>query len=105
MNEIVSKYVKGCSMCVASNPSNRKLGLYTPLPIPSRPWESISMDFVGGLPMSRKGHDYLYDVVDHFSKMCVLMPCKKQVIVEKTEKMFFQNVWVHFGFPTSIFLV
>jgi hypothetical protein len=49
-----------------------------PLPVPSRPWESVSMDFVGGLPMSRKGHDYLYVVVDRFRKMCVLMPCKKQ---------------------------
>ena len=46
-------------MCVTSNPSNIKLGLYTPLSVPSRPWESVSMDFVGGLPMSRKGNDYL----------------------------------------------
>jgi hypothetical protein len=79
MHENVSKYVKGCTMCAISKPSNRKLGLYTPLPIPSRPWESVSMDFVGGLPMSRKGHDYLYVVVDRFNKMCVLIPCKKQV--------------------------
>jgi hypothetical protein len=60
MNESVSRYVRGCSLCATSKPSNRKLGLYTPLPVPSRPWESISMDFVGGLPMSRRGHDYLY---------------------------------------------
>lgn len=60
------------------------------------------MDFVGGFPLSRKGHDYLYVVVDRFSKMCILMPCKKQVIVEHTIHMFFQNVWVHFGLPTSI---
>ena len=89
-------------MCLTSKPSNRKLGLYTPLPAPSRPWESISMDFVGGFPMSRKGHDYLYVVVDRFSKMCILMPCVKQVTVENTAHMFFQNVWVHFGLPTSI---
>jgi hypothetical protein len=34
--------------------------------------------------------------------MCILMPCTKQVIVEKMAQMFFQNVWVHFGFPKSI---
>jgi hypothetical protein len=77
MNESVSRYVRGCSLCATSKPSNRKLGLYTPLPVPSRPWESVSMDFVGGLPMSRKGHDYLYVVVDCFRKMCILMPCTK----------------------------
>jgi hypothetical protein len=102
MNESVLRYVRGCSLCATSKPSNRKLGLYTPLPVPSRPWESISMDFVGGLPMSRRGHDYLYVVVDRFSKMCILMPCTKQVTAEQTAQLFFQNVWVHFGLPKSI---
>ena len=83
MLESVSHFIKGCSLCASSKPSNRKLGLYTPLSIPSRPWESVSMDFVGGLPLSKGGHDYLYVIVDRFSKMCILMPCKKQVTVEK----------------------
>ena len=65
------------------------LGLYTPLPVPSRPWESVSMYFVGVLPMSRKQHDYLYVVVDRFSKMCILMPCKKTITVEKTLNFIF----------------
>ena len=60
------------------------------------------MDFVGGLPMSRKGHDYLYVVVDRFSKMCLMMPCKKMITATQTANIFFQNVWVHFGLPTSI---
>lgn len=34
--------------------------------------------------------------------MCILMPCKKQVIDEQTIQMFFQNIWVHFGLPASI---
>jgi hypothetical protein len=34
--------------------------------------------------------------------MCVLIPCKKQVTFEQTAQMFFENVWVHFGLPTSI---
>jgi hypothetical protein len=102
MNEIVSKYVKGCFFCATSKPSNKKLGLYTPLPLPSQPLESVSVDFLGGLSMSRIGHDYLYVIVDRFSKMCILMPCKKQVTTEQTTQFFFANVWVHIGKPTSI---
>jgi hypothetical protein len=60
------------------------------------------MDFVGGLPMSRRNHDYLYVVVDRFSKMCILMPCTKHITAEQMTQMFFQNVWVHFGLPKSI---
>ena len=77
MEETVSTYVKGRVMCATSKPSNRKLGLYTPLPVPSCPWESVSMNFMGGFPMSRKGHDYLYVVVDSFTKICILIPCNK----------------------------
>lgn len=75
--ETMSKYVRGCVMWSIIKPSNRKMGLYIPLPVPSQPWESISMEFVVGLPLSRKGHDYLYVIVDQFSKMCILIPCKK----------------------------
>ena len=56
MNESISKYVRGCVLCATSKPSNRKLGLYTPLPVPSYPWEIISIDFIGGFPLLRKGH-------------------------------------------------
>ena len=76
-------------MCYTCQPTNRELGLHSPLPIPSHPWESISMYFVGVFPMSKKGHDYLYVVVDRFSKMCVLIPCKKQINVEQTAHLFF----------------
>lgn len=88
-------------MCAESKPNNRILGLCTPLLVPSHPWESVSMDFVG-LPKSRKHHDYLYVVVDRFKKMCILIPCSKHIIAEQTAKFFFQHVWVYFRLPTSI---
>jgi hypothetical protein len=61
------------------------------------PWS-----FVGGLPMSRRGHAYLYVVVDRFRKMCTFMPCTTQVTAKQATQLFFQNVWVHFGLPKSI---
>jgi hypothetical protein len=84
MNETFSKYVKGCVLCATHNPRNIKLGLYTPLPVPSQPCESVSMDFVVGLSMSRRGHDYFYVIVDMFNNMCILMPCKKKVTSDQT---------------------
>jgi hypothetical protein len=102
MNDTFSKYINGCFMCATSKTRNRNLGLYTLLLVPSQPWENISVDFVWGLSMSRTGHDYLYVMVDRFNKMCILMPCRKQVTTEKTTHIFFANVWVHFGLPTSI---
>ena len=77
LQDQVAKYIRGCTLCYVSKPSNRKLGLYQPLPVPKRPWESISMDFVGGLPTTKRGHDYLYVIMDRFSKMCVLYPARR----------------------------
>ena len=56
---IVTMNVKGCVLCICK-PTNRKLGLYTPLPVPSHPWKSISLDFVGGFLMPKMGHDYFH---------------------------------------------
>eukprot|EP01018_Ginkgo_biloba_P004262 Gb_29472 [translate_table: standard] len=75
----VARFIKGCVIYSMSKLANRKLSLYTPLPVPSRLWESISMDFLRGLPKTRQGNDYLLVVVDCFSKMMVLIPCKKTI--------------------------
>ena len=78
MGEIVFKYVKGYVFCVTIKPTRRKSGMYTTLITPSHPWDNISMDFLRGFPMAKRGHDYLYVIVDMFRKMCTFMPCKKQ---------------------------
>ena len=55
------------------------------------------MDFVGGFLRIRKGHDYLFVVVDRFCKMYILMPCKKTFKGQDETNMFIEKVWVHFG--------
>ena len=60
------------------------------------------MDFVGGLPITRNGKNYLFVVVDRFNKMCILMPCKKTIKGQEVANMFVEQAWVHFGIPRSI---
>jgi hypothetical protein len=66
--------------------------MYTPLHIPDRPWESISMDYMSGLPSTKRGNDSVFVVVDHFSKMTILVVCKKSITIEATTKIFFERV-------------
>jgi hypothetical protein len=47
------------------------------------------MDFLGGFPTTKKGHDYLFAVVDRFKNICILMPCKKTIIGKEAINIFF----------------
>jgi hypothetical protein len=60
------------------------------------------MDFFGGLPMTHRGHDFLFDMVDRFNKLCLLIPCKKTISRREAIELFLKHVWVHFRFPTSV---
>jgi hypothetical protein len=60
------------------------------------------MDYMSGLLSTKWGNDYVFLVVDHFSKMVILVACKKSITSEATAKIFFERVWVHFGIPQTI---
>ena len=49
--------IKFCSNCIVCHKAKFKVmhhGLHTPLSIPTSPWTDISMDFVLGLPRSKR---------------------------------------------------
>jgi len=99
----VSKYIRSCKSCTISKLSIKKEGMYTPLYTFGSPWESISMDYISGLPSNKQENDYVFVVVDQFSKMEILVICNKSITVEATANLFFKRVWVHFGYhkPSS----
>jgi hypothetical protein len=77
LRQDVSKYIRSCTTYVISKPTTKKQGLYTPLPTPDRPWESISMDYMSGLPSTKWGNDCVFVVVDRFSKMRLWPPARR----------------------------
>lgn len=94
MQHDVAQCILGCVLCNTSKPSNRKLGLYLPLPIHSRLEEHISVDFRGGLSLSKSGNDYMFIVVGSFNKMIILILSKK--VTRRSSQIIFLNVWKYF---------
>jgi hypothetical protein len=48
------------------------------------------MEYMSGLPSTKQGNDCVFVVVDHFSKMAIMVACKKSITVEATTKLFFE---------------
>ena len=87
----VGKHVSSCITCLQAKSTSKPHGLYTPLPIPHEPWTHISMDFVLGLPRSRRGKDSIFVVVDRFSKMAHFIACTKTDDAINVANLFFKE--------------
>jgi hypothetical protein len=89
----VLHFLRHCAVCCRSKPANKNIGLSFPLPIPSHPWEIISLDLVSGFPMIVHYHDCIFVIVDRFSKMAKFIPCHKTSSTSDLAQLFFDFVW------------
>ena len=98
----VKKFVETCTFSQKSKGVRTNQGLYQPLKIPKKLWDSVSMDFVLGLPRTKQGFDSIFFIVDRFSKITHFDPCKSSNDASHTANLFFKEVVRIHGFPTSI---
>ncbi|KZV50122.1 hypothetical protein F511_27684 [Dorcoceras hygrometricum] len=102
MRDSVELYVKTCLVCQQDKVANKQpAGLLEPLPIPDRPWDSITMDFISELSKS-EGFGPIMVVVDRFSKYGTFIACMKDCMAEEAARAFLKNVVKYWGLPRSI---
>ena len=98
----VKRYIANCQICTRSKPSRQlPIGHLHPLPIPERPWASISMDFITGLPLSNQCNSILV-VVDRLTKMSHFIACVDTLSAEELSSIFLNNIFRLHGLPTDI---
>ena len=95
-------YVQSCVSCGRNKPRrHRPYGRLQPLPIPSRPWESVSIDFIEQLPDS-DGYSAILVIVDRLSKQGVFCACNDKITAEEFAKLFLSQVFAKHGVPQHV---
>ena len=98
----VEAYVKSCDACqrnkVVRHASYR---LLNPLPIPDKPWSSVSLDWITDLPPSHY-HDAILVVVDRLTKQAIFIPTTKSMPAPDVAALFLQHVVRVHGVPSTL---
>ena len=77
MKREIAEYIARCMECHKVKSENRHpTRLLQPLPIPEWKWEVVTMDFITGLPRTRKKHDSIMVVVENLTKNAHFIPLK-----------------------------
>ena len=102
MRRDVERFVGRCTTCQKAKSHLKPHGLCMPLLVPSIPWADISIDFILGLPRTKRGRDSIFVVVDRFSKMAHVIPCHKSDDVVHIADFFFKEIVRLHGMPSTI---
>ena len=98
----VKSYVSSCDACQRNKVvRHAPFGLLSPLSIPSRPWSSVSLDWITDLPPSNY-HDAILVVVDRLTKQAHFIPTTKSMSAPDVAKLFVQHIIRVHGLPTSL---
>jgi hypothetical protein len=98
----VHKFVTECVTCQQAKPDRTKSpGLLQPLSISEGAWQTITMDFVEGLPQSGQANCVLV-VVDKFTRYAHFIPLKHPYAAGPVAKVFLDQVYKLHGMPSAI---
>jgi hypothetical protein len=102
MRRNVEHYVSRCTTCNKTKSRLNPHGPCMPLPIPSVPWEDISMNFVLGFPRTKRGRDSIFCGFDRFSKMAHFIRCHNSDNASHIVDLFFSEIVYLHGVPNTI---
>nr|KYP60141.1 Transposon Ty3-G Gag-Pol polyprotein [Cajanus cajan] len=84
MKREVAEYVAACLTCQKAKVEHQKpSGLMQQIEIPKWKWDSITMDFIVGLPRSARNSDAIWVIVDRLTKCAHFLPINIKWSLEK----------------------
>jgi hypothetical protein len=98
----VRDWVNSCARCQAAKHRNSKpAGLLSPIEIVPK-GHTITMDFVGPMPMTARGRDGVLVIVDKFTKRAFYEAISMEATAKDVATIVFNRIVRHQGLPRSI---
>ena len=103
MKREIASYVAKCDMCQRVKAEHqRRAGLLQPLQVPEWKWDKIGMYFITGLPRSSRGHDSIWVIVDHLTKVAHFIPVNTTYDGNKLASLYIERIVSLHGVPKEI---
>jgi len=103
MKKGITEFVAKCPNCQQVKVEHQRPGgLAQRIELPEWKWEMINMDFITGLPRSRRQHDSIWVIVDRMTKSAHFLPVKTTHSAEDYAKLYIQEIVRLHGVPISI---
>ena len=103
MERDIADFVSKCPNCQQVKVEHQKLGGMTQeIDIPTWKWDVINMDFITGLPHTRRQHDSIWVIVDRMTKSSHFLVVKTTYSAEDYVKLYINEIVRLHGVPFSI---
>ena len=101
--EEIAEFTYSCLTCQKSKIEHQKpSGLMQPISILEWKWDSISMDFVSGLPRTPSNCEAIWVIVDRLTKSAHFIPMRMDYPLEKLAKLYIERIVSLHGILSSI---
>jgi len=96
------KLCKSCKTCVQAKEKYQKpQGKLHPLPIATRPWDAIGMDFIEPFPEVNR-YNYLWVVICRMTSMVHLVPVHMKMTASQLSSIYMHEIIRLHGLPSPI---
>ncbi|XP_042409757.1 uncharacterized protein LOC121998771 [Zingiber officinale] len=103
MKKDIADFVARCLVCQQVKAEHqRPAGLLQKIQIPEWKWEHITMDFVVGLPRTRRTHDTIWVIVDRLTKSAHFLPIRRTEALERLAELYCREIIRLHGVSLSI---
>nr|GAT48031.1 TY3B-TY3B protein [Mycena chlorophos] len=104
LNDDADNFARSCDLCQKIKTDHRrKMGGLRPAHIPARPFTTVSLDLITGLPPSGSSkYTAVLVFVDKLTKYAIMVPTHNELSQEGFAKLFMDHVVNKFGMPEHI---